>query len=296
MRLRMLCLASAFLVCACAPRSIDAAPAAPEPVHPRVAVPAPRVIRAGPLDGVLASVQPDPTNDYGVVVEDLATGDRLALNEDRVFPSASVYKLPLAWEVLRLADAGRIQLDDRLDIVDEDAVEVEPDGGLAPGEATTVGDAIDRMISVSSNSAAHALLRVVGRDAFNQSMDRLGLTQTRVPVVDDDGSEAVTSASDMAHLLRLMAQWRGLTAPSQGVLRSSLGQMQWPDALRETLPDEVMILDKTGNLENASNVGALLSTSHGTVLLVVLDEGVDPGDARGVIAQLGRAAYEAYLQ
>ncbi len=249
----------------------------------------------GPLDGVLANVQPDPSTDYGLVVEDVATGSRLALNQDRAFPSASVYKLALAWEVLREIDRGRIDLDQPLAIIDEDGVEVEPDGGWAPGDTPSVREALDTMVSVSSNAAAHALLRLVGRETFNQAMDQLGLTQTRVPEVDD-GSEATTSAEDVAHLLRLFAQRQGLSASAQSVLRAALGQAQRPDALRETLPDEVLILDKTGNLDNASNVGAVLSTPRGTVLLVVLDSGVDPGDARGVIAQLGWAAYQAFLQ
>jgi beta-lactamase class A len=250
----------------------------------------------GPLDGVLANVKPDPTADYGLIIEDLSTGVRLAINEDRVFPSASVYKLPLAWYVLQQAEAGDVRLDDQLTILDEDAAEVEPDGGFAPGESPTLREAIEQMIGVSSNSAAHALLRTVGRREFNAGMDRLGLTQTRVPEVDDGVSEAVSSASDIAHLLRLLAQRQGLSSANVTLLRDALGQPQFPDALRETLPDEVLILDKTGNLDDASNVGALLSTARGTVLFVVLDEDVDPGDARSVIAQLGRAAYEAFLQ
>ena len=51
-----------------------------------------------------------------------------------------------------------------------------------------------------------------------------------------------------------------------------------------------------GNLDDASNVGALLQSAHDTVILVVIDHGVDPGDARGVIARLGQAAYEALLR
>jgi beta-lactamase class A len=291
---RLLCIVGVVLVAmACAPpRATSAATPLPRVSATRMAATA---VATSPLDGVLANLQPDPTSDYGLVIEDLLSGSRLALNEDRVFPSASVYKLALVWEVLRLADRGRIGLDDPLEITDDDAIEVEPDGGLAPGDTLTVREALEKMVSVSSNAAAHNLLRLIGRDSFNQAMDQLGLTQTRVPEVED-GTEAVTSAEDIALLLRLIAQRRGLSDVSHSALHDMLGQTQWPDALRDTLPDEVLILEKTGNLDHASNVGALLSTERGTVLFVVLDEGVDPGDALSVITQLARAAYDAFLQ
>src|SRR5439155_1211065 len=84
-------------------------------------------------------------------------------------------------------------------------------------------EALETMVSVSSNAAAHALLRLVGRETFNQAMEQLGLTQTRVPEVED-GSEATTSAEDVAHLLRLIAQRQGLSASAQSVLRAALGR------------------------------------------------------------------------
>jgi beta-lactamase class A len=297
MRLLPLCILSVTLLAtACAasrptPRVDTAATARVEAGRARAGSAAP-----GPLDGLLANLQPDPTADYGLLVEDLASGQRLTLNEQRLFPSASVYKLPLAWEVVRQADRGALSLDAPLDITDEDAHEVEPEGGLAPGETTTVGDALKRMVSVSSNASAHALLRTLGRAEFNQSMQQQGLTQTRVPEVLDVGDEAVTTVEDLGRLLRTIANGQGLSASAHSQLRDLLALSQFPDPLRETLPHQVEVLDKTGTLDDASNVGALLSTDRGTVIVVVLDQGVDPGDARGVIAQVGRAAYEAYLQ
>jgi beta-lactamase class A len=247
------------------------------------------------LVSALAGVESET---YGLVVEDLRTGARRTLNEDRVFASGSVYKLPLAWEVLRRVDLGQLGLDDQLPIESEDAVEPEPEGGFGPGDTPTVREAMAAMLSVSSNSAAHAFLRVFGRQTFNASIAHLGLGSTRVPEVIDDAvaSEAVTSASDVARVLRLLAVGQGLSEHAQNELRAALAVGGSPDALREVLPADVTILDKTGNLDQASNVGALLSSEYSTVVLVVLDENVDPGDARTTIAKLGLAAYNAFLR
>jgi beta-lactamase class A len=262
--------------------------AAPTPSSQSASVAQRNRLASGLLDGVL----PDPNTDYGVVLEDLASGAQTAVNADMQFASASLYKLGVAWLVLREVDAQVLSLDAPLTIEAEDAVEAEPDGGVAGGDTPSVRDALEAMLSLSSNAAAHAFLRVLGRSSLNQEMQRLGLTQTRVP--DDD--LPVTSAADMARLLRLIATSPELNASSREVLMQCLANDSPPDALRDTLPESVDIADKTGNLEDASNVGALLASTRATVILVVLDHGVDPGDARGVIAQAGQIAYRALLQ
>jgi beta-lactamase class A len=260
-------------------------PAAPRPQPP------PRAATLLPLNAGLDTILPADA-DYAIVLEDLKSGARTAVNAEHVFPSASLYKLGVAWLALRRVDSGGLGLDAELPIEDGDAVEPEPYGGFASGDTPTVRDALHAMLSVSSNAAAHAFLRVLGRTTLGQEMDRLGLTSTRVP---DDG-QATTSADDIAHLLRLIASSTELTSASRTLLMQYLADGGPPDALRDTLPESIDILDKTGNLEDASNVGALLQSARGTAILVVLDSGVDPGDARGVIAQAGHLAVEALLQ
>jgi len=272
-------------------------------------VPRPRPVpTAGPasvasasLDGLLDGFMPEPNPAYGLVLEDLETGARVGLNDGQVFPSASLYKLGLAWLVLRRVDSGALSLDTLMPIEDGDDVEPEPDGGLAIGDTPTVGDAVKTMLSVSSNTAAHAFLRMLGRAAFNEEMARLGLNRTRVPEdvsadAPDGEALAVTTAADIARLLRLLATSQLLSAASRDLLMECLASNPSPDALRDTLPESVDVLDKTGNLEDASNVGALLQSAGKTVILVVLDHGVDPGDARGVIARAGEVAYESLLK
>jgi beta-lactamase class A len=246
------------------------------------------------LDGLLDGLAPGDGTAYGLVLEDLGTGARTSLNDGQTFPSASLYKLGVAWLALREVDAGTLSLDEPLTIEDDDTVEPEPYGGFKAGDAPSVREALGAMLSVSSNAAAHGFLRVLGRSSLNQEMDRIGLTQTRVP--DDSDSEAVTSAGDIARLLRLISTSPELSAESKGVLSEGMANVSPPDSLRDTLPDSVGIFDKTGNLTDSSNVGALLETPRGTAIVVVVDTGVNPGEARAVIAGLGQIAYHTLLQ
>lgn len=244
------------------------------------------------LDGLLDGVIPDSGATYAVVIEDLASGARTQINGDQSLPSASLYKLGLAWAVLREVQAGHLSLDEPVTIEDSDTIEPEPYGGFGSGDAPSLREALTTMLSVSSNTAAYALMRTIGRDQFTQEMDRIGLAQTRVPV---DG-EAVTTADDMARLVRLVATSSDLSDESRSLMAKGMANVVPPDALRDTLPDEVGIYDKTGNLDDASNVVALLETPRGTAILVVIDTDSHPGDARAVIARLAQIAYKALLQ
>jgi beta-lactamase class A len=231
---------------------------------------------------------------YGVVVEHLARGVRLEHNARRVFPTASVYKLPLAYEVLRQVDERHLALDDRLTIEPQDALEPEPAGGPAPGDELTVREALRAMMSVSSNSASHALARQLGRQQFNAAMASLGLRETRLPL--DPEASSVTTAADMAHLLGLLAREQILSDDSRRELRQLLELREPLDPLPDALPEGTTVLSKTGNLERASNVAGLVVTPSGPISLAIFDEDVDPGDARGTIAELAELMFEHFSQ
>jgi hypothetical protein len=74
---------------------------------------------AGPpsrLGEALTTVLEDREGTYGVVVEHVPTGERFERNQGRTFPSGSVYKLAVAYEVLRRAEAHQLDLDEPLAI------------------------------------------------------------------------------------------------------------------------------------------------------------------------------------
>lgn len=249
--------------------------------------------RTAALAARLGRALDDEPEKYGVVIEHVASGERFVYQPRRPFPAGSVYKLALAHEVLRQADEGRLALDDHLTVTADDAAEPEPDGGLAAGEEVTVREALRAMMAVSSNAAAHALLRRVDRGQLNASLAALGLGDTRVPLPDGDG-QAVTTAADMADLLGWLARDATLSAASRQELRDLLALNEEPDGLVDGAPDGVTVLSKAGNLERASNVAGLVETASGPVVISVLDDDVDPGDARATIRALVRATLAAY--
>jgi beta-lactamase class A len=259
------------------------------PVKPPV--PDPRLASlAAQIDGLLQ----ERSGAYGVTVEWVPTHQRATHDAEREFESASVYKIAVAYEVLEQVDNGQMSLEDRVTIADDDATEAEPDGGLAPDDEVSVREALQTMMGVSSNSAAHALMRLVGRAEINASLQALGLQATHVPGDDDPDGSAVTTASDMAYLLELLADDRLLSDESRQKLRSLLALPKDLDPLADGVPEGTQVLSKPGNQERASNIAGLIATPGGSLIVSVFDEDVDPGDARATIAAITRAAWNVY--
>src|SRR3954451_5573607 len=229
---------------------------------------------------------------YGMVVEHQASGARLVHNPSRVFRSASIYKLALACEVLLRVDAARLGLKDPLVIEPDDAVEEEPAGGPGPGEEVTVQEALRAIMGVSSNTAAHALLRQIDRSQFNSAVQALGLRATRVATQPDESS--ITTPADTAQLLGLVARKEILSDESLRELRQLLALPKPSDPLADALPPGTRVFSKTVDLESASNVAGLIELPTGTVTLAIFSEDVDPGDARKTIGEIARAVSEAY--
>ncbi len=259
--------------------------------------PAP-IVSGGSLTADLDRLLQDQEGSYGVLIEAQASGQRYDRAADDLFHSASVYKLPLAVEVLRRVDRHQLGLDDQLTIADEDATEGEPLGGVYPGDTITVQQALELITGVSSNAAAHALLRLIGRSELDQSWLLLGWHSTLVPRAEssDDSSDApaaVTSAADMADLLDRLLRGQLLSLPNSLLLLQLLSAPDPLDPIGPALPDGTPHLGKTGNLDDASTVAAVVYTPSGPLIVVVLDRDVQPATARAVIGNVVATVYTA---
>jgi beta-lactamase class A len=128
-----------------------------------------RSIAAG-LDGAM-----------GVYIRAADAGDAVAIDADRPFQMASVFKVPVLVELMSQASAGRHRLGDRVTLAEEMKA---PGSGvlkeLSPGTALTIRDLATLMIIVSDNTAADVLLDLVGKDAVNRRLAACGLTRTAV--------------------------------------------------------------------------------------------------------------------
>lgn len=119
----------------------------------------------------------------GVYVDHLDTDLVLAYNADELYPTASTLKTPLIYELYRQADAGKVNLKERVTLshrtrVPGSGVLQDLDDGLQP----TIRDLSELMIIVSDNWATDLLYDIIGRDAMAATLAELGLANTHIPL------------------------------------------------------------------------------------------------------------------
>jgi beta-lactamase class A len=117
----------------------------------------------------------------GVSVRHLGTGEEAAFNGDALFPTASVFKVPVIVELYRQLGEGKLSLDDKL--VLKDSLKVPGSGilkELSEGLTVSVRDLSRLMMILSDNTATDMLVERVGKDNVNATMRRLGLRNTVV--------------------------------------------------------------------------------------------------------------------
>jgi beta-lactamase class A len=132
---------------------------------PAISLPADRNASGTGLDkSDLATVR----GEVGIAVVDTARNKQFLVNQEKPFPMQSVCKLPISIAILRLADSGRLSVQDKITIRKKDLVPLHsPIKEAIKGEASdfTIRDLISRAISDSDNTACDALISRAGGPA-----------------------------------------------------------------------------------------------------------------------------------
>lgn len=137
-----------------------------------------------PMDDLrqrIHSILCDRDIDFGFTAVHVESGEEVEINAEAVFPTASVFKVPVMVEVFKQARAGRFALADRLPLCSEQktmttGVLLTLDDGLL----LTVRDLMTLMTIVSDNTATTMLLELVGADNVTRTMHALGLPSIHV--------------------------------------------------------------------------------------------------------------------
>ncbi len=119
----------------------------------------------------------------GFYIEDLTTGITHEYNADQRFPTASVCKIPVMIELFRQVEIGSLSLDERYRL--QGNISTHGSGTLKLMEDApelTLRDYCRLMIGISDNMATDFLLRVVGLESVNTTLDAMGFPNTRTSV------------------------------------------------------------------------------------------------------------------
>jgi beta-lactamase class A len=161
----------------------------------------------------IKSIIADVDAEISLFAHHIESGEEIDIDGDRVYPLASVLKVPVLVEAFRQISEGRFALDDRfaLTVAEKNlpsGVLTFFDDGLRP----TLRDLLTLMIIISDNTATDMVMHRLGVESINHTMHELGLTEIHVPItIRQIFDDMLFSADPTQDLLELDKQQRNLT-------------------------------------------------------------------------------------
>lgn len=243
------------------------------------------------LDGVLA-----------VAIKDLSDGRVFLLRADEVMPTASTIKIAILAELYRQESrGGPARLGDAYVV---DSADLVPGSDVLAGLTAGVTRLTNRdlatlMVGVSDNGATNVLIRRLGMDRVNASLDSLGLRETRLRrrmldlAAARAGRENTATARELVALLE--ALWAGKLV---GVLRDDFFRVLATPKERylpRLLPERARIASKPGWLEGVRvDAGIGMAPNRPFAIAVMITYAGDERAAEQAIAEIGLAAWRHF--
>lgn len=239
----------------------------------------------------------------GIAIKDLARNWNIQHNPDKLFPAASLIKVPIMASCLLAAEEGRIDLKDKIRLKEKHKA-----GGsgrlknMKAGEEFTIEELIGMMITLSDNTAANILIELLGFDYINDCFKKMGLKNTNLSCkIMDFGSrragiENYTSASDMSCLLDKIYHKRLLNYRISKRCLELLKDQKINDRIPAKLPKEILVAHKTGLLKGICHDMGIVFTNRGNFIICVLTKHKNKTaqPAKNLIAKIALLAYNYY--
>ena len=213
-----------------------------------------------------------------VFVWEYSTSSGFEINADDVYPSASIIKIPIAFELMRLIDKSN-KTDNPIDLSDKRTFS-EQFRTLGSGDlqytSANVDYSIDYlaniMIANSDNSATNMLLyEIGGMEGFNRAMRNLGLKITSMGgwLPDIEGYNK-TTAREMSTILYNIDNPNYIDIKYKNVLKEYLGNTRNIHLIKEKLPQSAMVLHKTGDIGTMLGDSGIVYTDNGKKYIITI--------------------------
>lgn len=238
-----------------------------------------------------------------IYIRDLQTNKEFSFNPDKLFPSASLIKVPIMACVFKKIKEDSLTLLTPIKLKKE--YRTGGSGTLkwhANGSKFAVGELLYRMITESDNIALKMLVGALGKNYIQEAFRDFGLTATNFyeeglslsgqPVANEN----FTTAREMGNLLEKIYRGDLIEAQSSSLMLEFLKEQKHMDRLGRTLPTGWMLANKTGLLRRACHDAGIVFTPTGKnyVLVVLTWKAPNYKFAKHSIAKIGRVTYRYF--
>ncbi len=230
---------------------------------------------------------------YSVVVKDLTNENTYSYNPQKVFQTASLYKLWTMAVIFQNIDQGKLKreqvLSGNISELNEAFKIASEEAELNNGEINlTLDEAVQRMITASENYPALLLTKLVGISKIANFLKEESFIHSNV------GQPPKTSASDIASFYEKLYHHEFASKESSEEMLKILKKQQLNDRIPKYLPASLSIAHKTGELAGFKHDAGIIFTPDRDYVLVILSESNNPLQASERIALIAKNIY-SYL-
>jgi beta-lactamase class A len=227
---------------------------------------------------ILKLIQKYPDLEPSIFMWEYSTSSGFEINSDKLYPSASIIKVPILCELIRLIDYSNktnkpIKLEDERKF--SEFFRTSGSGDLQKTKADkdySIDYLANIMIANSDNSATNMLLYEIGGiDNFNRLMRNSGLKKISMSnwLPDLEGTNKV-SAYEISKLLYNIDNPNYINPKYKNVIKEYLGNTKNTHLLKELLPGDVMVLHKTGDIESMLGDSGIVYANHGKKYIITI--------------------------
>lgn len=209
----------------------------------------------------------------GVYYKDLTTGKSFGIRDSEPYLAASVIKLLVLLEAFKQESQGKISFDQIIEINKEDKL---PSCGsltyMHDGLRVTLMDLCVLMIIQSDNTATNILIRLLGMDAINTSIEELGFEITKLNrlLFDSEeqkkGKENYISPKEMGIFLEKLYNGELISEKASIAMLDILKKQQLNHKIPYFIPKGIKIAHKTGEDDGITNDVALVFSENPFVM------------------------------
>jgi len=214
-----------------------------------------------------------PTIYPSIYVWDYQTGDYVDVNADKIFPTASIIKLPVLVELFRSIEKNQLTLDEKIPLTEY--FRTEGSGSLqfkAQNSEYTIDTLARMMITESDNSATNMIMARLGSMTdINSAIRNWGLKHTYVQNwLPDLAGTNHSTAKDMAQILYNIDNPKFLSNESREKIFDYMGHVHNNRLIQAGLPDGVEFLHKTGDIGKMLGDAGIVYAPNGKKYIVVI--------------------------
>lgn len=208
--------------------------------------------------------------------------ERIELNGDETFPTASTIKTAIMCEALHQVEQGKVKWYEQIEV--QPLMEDRQEGGFAyhfkEGTKLPLCQWVHLMITVSDNTATMLLREHLGQKNVNDWLESKGFKVTRLlngKKCDELGLRplqqkwglGMTTPNEMVKLMELIVDKKaGSPASCERMLRI-LSHQYWDDGVMYSVPPDVHSASKSGALNRSRSDVAVVNSPAGQYVLAI---------------------------